>query len=78
MDPYDSPLRSPIVLGGSGVVISRVLSPLIWVISIVTDNPTPASTRQHRCRSEVVSSGHSDDIPDPNPGPLFQVQGFGV
>ena len=24
------------LLGGSGVVISRVLSPLIWVISIVT------------------------------------------
>ena len=24
------------VLGGSGVVISRVISPLIWVISIVT------------------------------------------
>ena len=24
------------LLGGSGVVISRVISPLIWVISIVT------------------------------------------
>ena len=30
------------LLGGSGVVISRVISPLIWVISIVTlpYNPT--------------------------------------
>ena len=47
MDPYDSPLRSPIVLGGSGVVISRVLSPLIWVISIVTlliTTPEPPSS----------------------------------
>ena len=25
-----------LLLGGSGVVISRVISPLIWVISIVT------------------------------------------
>ena len=27
---------SSTVLGGSGVVLSRVISPLIWVISIVT------------------------------------------
>ena len=32
------------LLGGSGVVISRVLSPLIWVISIVTLLKTPLIT----------------------------------
>ena len=29
-------MNSVQLLGGSGVVISRVVSPLIWVISIVT------------------------------------------
>ena len=43
------------LLGGSGVVISRVISPLIWVISIVTllitlliTTPEPPSTGSSR------------------------------
>ena len=31
---FDDTLQT--LLGGSGVVISRVISPLIWVISIIT------------------------------------------
>ena len=47
------------LLGGSGVVISRVISPLVWVISIVnllmtlliTTHEPPSSSRVARVRS---------------------------
>ena len=44
--------RQGSLLGGSGVVISRVISPLIWVISIVTLLRTLLITSY---RSRVIS-----------------------
>ena len=46
------------VLGGSWVVISRVISPLIWVISTVTLLISPLITT-HEPPSRVSETGRS-------------------
>ena len=57
--PDTADFRS-LVLGGSGVVISRVISPLIWVISIVTLLKTPLITTHEPPSSHPLSPGKKD------------------
>ena len=53
----------PTVLGGSWVVISGVISPLIWVITIVTLLRTPlVTTHEPPSRSNFVLFGHLDSV----------------
>ena len=64
--------RGSELLGGSGVVISRVISPLIWVIStgtlLITYNPILIST--HEPPSRIQGSPGSEALGFEALGPL--------